>query len=65
MEEKVYTANKTSLELLKQIRDDEEEIACLKALILELKAKVAVYIPIKDDAVDVKMADYLNNYPER
>jgi hypothetical protein len=61
----VYTANKTSLELLKQIRDDEEEIACLKTLILELKAKVAVYIPIKDDAVDVKMADYLNNYPER
>ena len=65
LEEKVYTANKTSLELLKQIRDDEEEIACLKTLVLELKARVAIYIPIKEDAVDVKIADYLNNHPER
>jgi len=39
LEEKVYTANKTSLELLKQIKDDEEEIAGLKSVIFDLKAK--------------------------
>ena len=32
---------------------------------LELKARVAIYIPVKDDPVDIKMAEYLNNYPER
>lgn len=65
LEDKVFTANKTSLDLLKQIRHDEEEITQLKNHILELKARVAVYIPLKDDPVDVKMAEYLNNYPER
>jgi hypothetical protein len=65
LEEKVFTANKTSLDLLKQIRQDEEEIESLKNHILELKARVAIYIPVKDDPVDIKMAEYLNNYPER
>jgi hypothetical protein len=65
LEERVYAANKTSLELLKQIRVDEEEIASLKSYILEMKARVAIYIPIRDDPLDVKVAEYINNYPDR
>lgn len=65
LEERVYSANKTSLDLLKQIRVDEEEIASLKSYILEMKARVAIYIPIRDDPLDVKVAEYINNYPDR
>ena len=65
LEDKVYTANKTSLDLLKQIRHDEEEIEALKQHIIELKARVAIYIPEKGDQIDQKIAEYLNNYPDR
>ena len=65
LEDKVYSANKTSLELLKQLKADEEEITGLKSYILELKARVAIYVPNQDDPVDVKIADYINNYPDR
>ena len=65
LEEKVYKANKTSLELLKQIRDDDEEIETLKRYIIDLKSKIAVYIPVKDDPIDQKVAEYINNYPDR
>ena len=54
-----------SLELLKQIKDQETEIETLKCYVVDLKAKVAVYIPIKGDAIDEKLADYVNNYPDR
>ena len=65
LEEKVYKANKTSLELLKQLKDSEVEIETLKNYIIELKQKIAVYIPIKDDPIDKKIAEFINNYPER
>lgn len=65
LENKVYQANKTSLELLKQLKDSETEIETLKNYIIELKQRIAVYIPIKDDAVDKKLAEYINNYPDR
>ena len=32
---------------------------------MDLKSKVAVYIPIKEDPVDCKLADFVNNYPDR
>ena len=32
---------------------------------MELKSKISVYIPLKDDAVDIKLADFVNNYPDR
>jgi len=32
---------------------------------LDLKSKVSVYIPLKDDPVDIKLADFVNNYPDR
>ena len=65
LEDKVYRANKTSLELLRQLKDAEVEIETLKSYIMELKQKIAVYIPVKDDAVDKKLAEFINNYPER
>jgi hypothetical protein len=64
-EQKTYTANKTSLELLKQLKDAEVEIEALKSYIIELKQRVAIYIPLKDDAIDRKLAEFINNYPER
>ena len=32
---------------------------------MELKQRIAVYIPVKDDQVDKRLAEYINNYPER
>jgi CYTH domain-containing protein len=65
LEEKVYKANKTSLELLKQLKDAETEIETLKQYIIDLKQRIAVYIPCKEDTTDKKLAEYINNYPER
>ena len=65
LEEKVYKANKTSLELLKQLKDAEVEIETLKQYIIDLKQRIAVYIPVKEDATDKKLAEFINNYPER
>jgi hypothetical protein len=65
LEDKVYKANKTSLELLRQLKDAEVELETLKNYIMELKQKIAVYIPVKDDSIDKKLAEFINNYPER
>lgn len=51
--------------MLKQLKDAEIEIETLKNYIIELKQRIAVYIPIKDDPVDKKLAEFINNYPER
>jgi hypothetical protein len=47
------------------LKDSEIEIETLKNYIIELKQRIAVYIPVKDDAVDKKLAEFINNYPER
>lgn len=65
LEEKMYKANVTSLELLKQLKDAEQEVETLKSYIIDLKSKVAVYIPVRDDPIDEKLADFINNYPDR
>ena len=65
MEEKVYKSNKISLEVLKQLKDAEVEIASLQQYIVDLKQRIAVYIPVKEDSIDKKLAEYINNYPER
>lgn len=61
----MYEANLKSLDLLKKLREGEEEISALKSYILEMKSKVAIYIPMSDDPIDQKLADYINNYPDR
>ena len=65
LEDKVYRSNKTSLELLSSLRDREVEVETLKAYIIDLKARIAVYIPVKDDPIDKRLAEYINNYPDR
>ena len=47
------------------MRDLTAEVETLKVYILDLKQKIAFYVPIKDDAVDCKLAEFCNNYPDR
>ena len=65
MEEKVYKSNKISLEILKELKEAELEIQALQQYIIDLKQRIAVYIPVRGDDVDRKLAEYINNYPER
>jgi len=37
----------------------------LKSYIIDLKQRISVYIPQKGDVVDKKLAEYINNYPDR
>ena len=30
-----------------------------------MKSRIAVYIPAKGDLIDKKLAEYINNYPDR
>ena len=53
------------MDLLKRVRDLELETATLKNYIVELKARVAVYVPLKGDPIDLKVAEFINNYPDR
>ena len=47
------------------MRDLESENETLKSYIIDLKSRIAIYIPVKSDAVDMKLAEYINNYPDR
>jgi len=51
--------------MLKQMKDNEAEIETLRQYIIDLKSRIAVYIPVKNDSVDKKLAEYINNYPDR
>lgn len=37
----------------------------MKSYILDLKARISVYIPVKSDYIDRKLAEYINNFPDR
>ena len=65
LEARILEANSTSLDLLKRVRDLELEADTLKNYIIDLKARVAVYVPVKGDSVDLKVAEFVNNYPDR
>ena len=65
LEDNVFKSNRTSLELLQQLKDTELEVDTLKQYIIDLKSRIAVYIPVKDDQIDRKLAEYINNYPDR
>ena len=41
------------------------EIQTLKQYIIDLKSRIAVYIPVKGDPVDKRLAEYINNFPDR
>jgi hypothetical protein len=65
LEQKLVVSNKQSLELIAQLKDAEQEISVLREYIIDLKAKIAIYIPVKGDPVDTKLAEFINNYPDR
>ena len=65
MQEKCFQSNQQSLELLENLKDAEDEIEVLKNYIIDLKQRIAVYIPQKGDPIDKKLAEYINNYPDR
>jgi hypothetical protein len=51
--------------LLKQLKEADEEIDQLKEHIIELRQRMSIYIPFTDDDIDVRLAEFINNYPER
>ena len=60
------------LELLKQMKEQEaelgdaqQEVEQLRQYIIDLKSRIAVYIPVKNDIIDKRLAEYINNYPDR
>lgn len=53
------------MELLKQLKEADEEIDQLKEHIIELRQRMSIYIPFTDDDIDVRLAEFINNYPER
>ena len=65
IEKRVLEANSQGLDLLKRLRNMELENNTLRDYIIDLKGKIAVYVPIKGDAIDMKLAEYINNYPDR
>ena len=46
LETKIHGNNNTSLELLKQLKESEQEIDTLKTYVVDLKSRIAVYIPV-------------------
>ena len=64
VESRCFDANKTSLELLERVRVLEHEVETLKQYILDMKQRIAVYIPVKADPIDTQLAEYINNYPD-
>ena len=32
---------------------------------MNIKERIAVYIPVKNDVIDSKLAEYINNYPDQ
>jgi septal ring factor EnvC (AmiA/AmiB activator) len=49
LEQKFYESKTQSLELLKSLKNAENEIEVLKAYVIDLKSRIAVYIPVKGD----------------
>jgi hypothetical protein len=65
IEDKLLESKQISLELLQTVKQQEVELETLKQYVLDLKSRIAVYIPVKDDPVDRRLAEYINNYPDR
>mgnify|MGYP006109420571 CR=1 FL=1 len=61
----MFKSSKISLELIKQLKDTEVEISILQQHVIDLKQRISVYIPIKNDIIDKKLAEFINNFPER
>lgn len=60
-DEKNYDLQKIIIYLKNVIGEKDDYIDNLKKLILEMKEKTNIYIPISSDPIDNRLADYLNN----
>lgn len=65
LEDKCYQSNKVALELLRQVRDHQDKADKLKQYVLELRTRSAIYIPARNDHIDKRLAEIINNHPER
>ena len=72
IENKLYKANKTSLELIRLLKEAEAENEQLQREkeyyqqeLVTLKKRYELYIPVKGDPIDIRLAEYINNYPDR
>ena len=43
----------------------QTEMERLRVYCVDLKAKVSIYVPIKNDPVDEQLAQFVNSYPDR
>jgi len=64
-EEKIREANRTALNLLNQLKEADLEIESLKTGIQRLQKQKELYKAVKDDDIDMALADFLNNYVDR
>ena len=48
---------------MKETHAQETEV--LKQYIIDMKGRLAVYIPVKTDPNDVGLAEFMNNYPDK
>jgi len=72
LEAKYLKAQQMSIDLLTNLKECElqldsgnMEIQTLKQYIIDLKSRIAVYIPVRGDLVDKRLAEYINNFPDR
>lgn len=67
LNDKVMELEKLTIYLKNAVADKEDYVLNLKKLIIELKDKSSVYVSITDDAIDRKIAEYINasNDPHR
>ena len=43
----------------------EKEAETLKAYIMDNKGRFPDYVPMRNDEIDMKLAEYVNNYPDK
>ena len=72
LEEELYESKQVTVDLLEQLRDLEFQLQSAQAKIAELMSQIeqleknqAIYIPKKNDNIDLALAHFINKFPER
>lgn len=61
MNDKIYETEKCLIYLKNVVADKEDYVVNLKKMILEMKDKASIYIPVSDDIVDKRIAEWINS----
>ena len=61
LEERNFELTKNINEAVKTVKQTESEKALLANYVSALKTRTYIYFPTIDDAVDIKLAEHLNN----